>query len=676
MILWKTRDTNALGQITKYETGNGVVSQREYDDRHFLSAQLATKGNVKIQDFAYRYDIFGNFAARIENKYTTPLEERFTYDYLNRLDSIILNNGTSNVMTYDAYGRIRSKMRDGQIVFDNAEYQFYDGNGSLKPHAISAANVDESAFGPFLYEGVTYNLFDKVDTINLANHKRFCFDYGYDHQRIRMTTINNGILELQKTYVDNTEFVTGGGNYAMTYLCGPMGVFAVVRTTNNADECQYVYKDHLGSWTTLTDDQGVIEQEQSFDAWGNCRNPQTWTDYPSNQDVFIRGFCGHEHLWITSFGRYDVGLINMNGRIYDPIMSSFLSVDNYVQAPGNSQSFNRYAYCLNNPLKYTDPDGEFWHLVIGAVVGGVVNVGINAKYIDTFWQGLGYFGIGALAGGLSVGVGAGVGIAYAGESFAAGFLGTTVQAAPCALGFYGGLLVGGASGFVSASITTAGNSWMQNTSFTEGLITGLRSGFVSGLVCGVAYGMVGGFCAELQGKNFADASMDYDLNLINRKMPKVQQTEKNCVGAVAESCSIKDGTGITQEQIRTQMGVDPSIGLEDRKAMETYVNMVGDYNYSISGEVSDAAKSTVIPEASYGHMLDSDTHTWINLNQDNGHEVVLNRIYKSVHIDPKGRLTISNWKYEVMDPWIGDYRNIKIGQIQGSNNILYLKLNR
>ena len=77
-------------------------------------------------------------------------------------------------------------------------------------------------------------------------------------------------------------------------------------------------------------------------------------------------------------------------------------------------------------------------------------------------------------------------------------------------------------------------------------------------------------------------------------------------------------------------------------------------------------------------MLNSDTHTWINLDQGNGngHEVVLNRVYKSVHISPKGRMTISNWQYEVMDPWIGGYKNIGLGDIQGSRNVLYLRLIR
>ena len=56
----------------------------------------------------------------------------------------------------------------------------------------------------------------------------------------------------------------------------------------------------------------------------------------------------------------EFGLVNMNGRLYDPTLGRFLSPDNYVQEPGNSQSFNRYSYCLNNPLKYTDPSGELF----------------------------------------------------------------------------------------------------------------------------------------------------------------------------------------------------------------------------------------------------------------------------------------------------------------------------
>ncbi|MCK9292226.1 MAG: polymorphic toxin type 23 domain-containing protein [Bacteroidales bacterium] len=76
----------------------------------------------------------------------------------------------------------------------------------------------------------------------------------------------------------------------------------------------------------------------------------------------VSGFTGHEHL-------YAFNLINMNGRngVYpewlryfgNPMVSRMLSPDNYIQAPDFSQSFNRYSYAWNNPLVFTDLDGEF-----------------------------------------------------------------------------------------------------------------------------------------------------------------------------------------------------------------------------------------------------------------------------------------------------------------------------
>jgi len=108
-------------------------------------------------------------------------------------------------------------------------------------------------------------------------------------------------------------------------------------------------------------------QELSFDAWGDRRNPATWRSFTGTppEPLFDRGFTGHEHL-------YAFGLINMNGRMYDPLVSRMLSPDNFIQAPDFSQSFNRYSYCLNNPLKYTDPSGKLFIIddwVIGFVKG-------------------------------------------------------------------------------------------------------------------------------------------------------------------------------------------------------------------------------------------------------------------------------------------------------------------
>lgn len=87
--------------------------------------------------------------------------------------------------------------------------------------------------------------------------------------------------------------------------------------------------------------------------------------------------------------------------MYDPLQGRFLSPDNYIQAPNNPQNYNRYSYCLNNPLKYTDPDGEFWHIVIGAAIGGVINLAANWDNCDGFWEYAAAFGVGAGTGALT-----------------------------------------------------------------------------------------------------------------------------------------------------------------------------------------------------------------------------------------------------------------------------------
>jgi len=68
----------------------------------------------------------------------------------------------------------------------------------------------------------------------------------------------------------------------------------------------------------------------------------------------------------------------MNGRVNDPVLGRFLSPDNFVQAPDFTQNFNRYAYCLNNPLKYTDPTGEFFLGTILTFVGDL----LKTAFID------------------------------------------------------------------------------------------------------------------------------------------------------------------------------------------------------------------------------------------------------------------------------------------------------
>jgi len=196
------------------------------------------------------------------------------------------------------------------------------------------------------------------------------FSYGTHFQRVRMDiTDQNRNTITDRYYFGNGIYERDWHNGAWRNLCyveaptGDVAVYIEDERTNNGD-LFFLYTDYLGSINAIANRDGEILEEFSYDAWGNRRNPRTWeVNYSNTRQPypylnssalwgnFYRGYTGHEHL--DAFG-----LINMNGRLYDPVVGKMLSPDTYVQKPDYSQNFNRYSYCWNNPLKYTDPSGE------------------------------------------------------------------------------------------------------------------------------------------------------------------------------------------------------------------------------------------------------------------------------------------------------------------------------
>ncbi|WP_152541840.1 hypothetical protein [Saccharicrinis fermentans] len=160
-------------------------------------------------------------------------------------------------------------------------------------------------------------------------------------------------------------------------------------------------------------------------------------------------------------------------------------------------------YCLNNPLIYTDPSGEFWHLVIGAAIGGVFNWAANGA--EFTWDGLGYFGIGAAAGALGAGVGAGVSSSIAGGSFGAGFVGSSsalTASSSFVTGAAIGAAIGGAGGFSGGFASGLGNGLMQGQDFGEALGSGLRDGLIGGVTGGLIGGVTDGIDAVRDSRKF------------------------------------------------------------------------------------------------------------------------------------------------------------------------------
>ena len=186
------------------------------------------------------------------------------------------------------------------------------------------------------------------------------FFYGPDRKRFKRidNTVAKGtvttIYAAGKSY---ERIQDANGTRVKHYIGG----FAVVTQTVGATspfQTSYLHKDHLGSTDTITDESGQVIQRMSFDTWGK-RREINWQALSAsvitnfNTDITTRGYTGHEQI-------DEVGLIHMNGRVYDAELGRFLSADPNVQAPDNLQNWNRYSYVLNNPMSYTDPTGYFF----------------------------------------------------------------------------------------------------------------------------------------------------------------------------------------------------------------------------------------------------------------------------------------------------------------------------
>jgi len=135
--------------------------------------------------------------------------------------------------------------------------------------------------------------------------------------------------------------------------------FAVVEMAGdgNVTSHRYFNFDHLGSTGAISDEEGHVGNTSgsdsgvlSYDPWGARRAPDGSPADPAsfNLQVGHREFTGHETI-------PEVGLVNMNGRVYDPMIGRFLSPDSSVQTPNDLQDYNRYSYVLNNPLSFTAP---------------------------------------------------------------------------------------------------------------------------------------------------------------------------------------------------------------------------------------------------------------------------------------------------------------------------------
>lgn len=540
---------NQVTTVRDYDDATGRLKSQSATRNGFAA------GGVLAQ--TYGYDSLGNLVSRTDNSPAVGTQESFSYDVLNRLSMYTILGGglataQSTQVLYDARGNIQYKSDVGRYWYDpqrpnrltnitletapgaqiantgtrQLTYAFDDylpgaqtvngvtlGNGNLM-YTVS----QDTANNLHTYRGETYTSFNMPQSFTYSNFvngaastadRTLTFVYGPEHQRIRQqvelsanapTSYSAGVTwylhgESGRGLTYEKEIKANGLTEHKHYVEAAGMVFAlfVSREGNlagqSATTIRYFHNDHLGSLSAISDENGQVVERLAYDPWGKRRNVNGTQDVLDsivgwNTD---RGFTMHEHL-------DEMGIIHMNGRVYDPLVGRFMSADPTLQFPYDLRSFNRYSYVHNNPLSYFDADGYgLWTKIRKTVVRAV------AAVADAF----------GCSGFCSAAVGA-----YYGAKNGGGFAGAVVGAVGGYLGsqYGGGLSIAGgainaAVGCASAAVSgdSCGRGAVASTISYVGGQYGLVGTAAAGCVNGV---IMGGKC----GQGARHAALDYAVS--------------------------------------------------------------------------------------------------------------------------------------------------------------------
>ena len=406
--LVKVTAQTAYGQSKTVSYGNGVRTERSYDELGRLTDIDTTRGTVTLQDNAYAWRSDGSLESRIAGAAGTRAkrEEEFDYDYLNRLtdaETYISDSSTASrtlAFDYDRRGNLKTKTSDVSADKDTTGYDYDPGTNRLSearigdvpyefPHDTSghieryectdpddSDDVDpcagvEDTFIEWNARGLAEKVTVGESKTDATPTARDSFHYGPDGARYfkksewSVTSGATTTLKTSRKYYAGAyeKTVTVGGDTVERTRIGDAVVH--VRTTpasmmaTPSSVFEYVHRDHLGSVEAVTNEAGAELVVLGHDPYGERRR-NDWTARLTDTEIetllgghgerVSRGFTRHEHLDRT-------GLVHMNGRVYDPRLGRFLSPDPIVGDPTSSQSWNLYSYVGNNPLSYVDPTG-------------------------------------------------------------------------------------------------------------------------------------------------------------------------------------------------------------------------------------------------------------------------------------------------------------------------------
>lgn len=395
---FQVRSSNVTGATYSYTYKTASVNGTTQ-----TGSRIATM-SVDGTTYSYTYDANGNITQILIDG---VMYYRYSYDDLGQLtreDNREL--GYSYVYKYDDAGnmieRRKADFNTGLLLFaqERDTYTYSTGTWGDQLTAINGASVTYDGIGNITsYNGKTLT-WDGRRLKSIGN-----YSYSYNDEGIRIAKYYNNSLSV-KYHVNGTQILAEeGSDWSRIYIYdetgSPIG-FKYHGSSHASGVYDYYYyvKNLQGDVTKLYGADGTLYATYKYDAWGNH------TVTYSNGGASIAAVNTNPIRYRSYYYDSDTELYYLNSRYYSPVLRRFISPDStdiLTATPTGLTDKNLYAYCDNNPVMRVDGGGEFWHVLAGAAIGGLFELGAQlienkGDFSEIDWLKV---GVATVAGGLS-----------------------------------------------------------------------------------------------------------------------------------------------------------------------------------------------------------------------------------------------------------------------------------
>jgi RHS repeat-associated protein len=330
---------NVCDLLTQFDYGNDLQATYTYDARHRVLTIDLKDGATSYVDLDYTHDNNNNITQLVNGWRDTSSTwhsetESYSYDGLDRLTSASCTSW-SHTYTYDKAGNRTGKgsvtytintVNEVTALSDGTSFT-YDDNGNRTQKTKGSDTWD-----------YTYDYANRLTKVE--ENQSTLGEYVYTGNGKRIQATENSVTTTY-IYIGNDVFYEENTTGTAAYIYGPTGRIAKRTTINQQSNTYFYHTDHLDSTRLITDTSKTIIAAVTYHPFG-----ATSTDE------------GSEHMLYTGKEEDTTGLHYYNARYYDSDLGRFISRDILPRDIESPQSLNRYTYCLNNPMKYIDPDGK------------------------------------------------------------------------------------------------------------------------------------------------------------------------------------------------------------------------------------------------------------------------------------------------------------------------------